>query len=214
MKRNHADAATTGRLVRPLDWSEPLPEDASESSDNEERDTLPARKILRRLLETEVQKAMRELSEEVPSVTTRKEHRAASLIPEFDPDNEDCPTATAWVKKIEQLGEIHGWNDTTKSFYLQDRLRGQARKWYNRLEEYDYPWNVWKEMLTRAFPRHRDYGNMLEEMMNPKKLPTESMTKYYQDKVGMCCFMHHSRSTTIASGERESISVRTTRRIV
>lgn len=194
MKRNYVDAPKKGRLVRPHEWSE----SASETSDNEDKVTPPARKILRRLLETEVQKAMRELDDEIPSVTTRKEHRAASLIPEFDPDSEECTTASAWLKKIDQLGEIHGWSETTKSFYLQNRLRGQARKWYNRLDEYDYSWEDWKQMLMRAFPRHRDFGNMLEEMMNRKKLPTESMTKYYQDKVAMCFRCKLSDNATVS----------------
>lgn len=198
MKRNRAEAVGSGRLVRPQGWIER--EDTSEISDDEDETstpaTPPAKKILRRLLETEVQKAVRELGEDIP--TKRKEHRAASLIPEFDPDSEECTTASAWLKKIDQLGEIHGWSETTKSFYLQDRLRGQARRWYNRLDEYDYSWDDWKQMLVRAFPRHRDYGNMLEEMMNRKKLPTETMTRYYQDKVAMCFRCKLSDSATIS----------------
>lgn len=41
-------------------------------------------------------------------------------------------------------------------------------------------------MLLRAFPKHRDYAHVLEEMLNRKKLPSESMTKYYQEKVALC----------------------------
>ncbi|CAK1600031.1 unnamed protein product [Parnassius mnemosyne] len=202
MKRHRVGMPRKGNKVRPQESSESPCKDSSEKSDTEDEvtppDTPPARKILRRLLETEVQKAMQELDEELPSVTTRKEHRAASLIPEFDPDNEECSTATAWLKKIDQLGEIHAWSETTKSFYLQHRLRGQARRWYNRLDDYDYSWQEWKQMLTRAFPKHRDFGNMLEEMMSRKKLPTESMTKYYQDKVAMCFRCKLSDSATVS----------------
>lgn len=54
--------------------------------------------------------------------------RAASFIPEFDPDSEDYTTVMAWLKKINQIGEIHCWGEATKSFYLQEKLRGQARK--------------------------------------------------------------------------------------
>ncbi|CAH0712863.1 unnamed protein product, partial [Brenthis ino] len=81
MKRQHIDAVSTDRL-------EIHNRDAPDASETEDTSpgTPPARKILRRLLETEVRKAMYELNEEIPTVTTRKEHRAASLIPEFDPD--------------------------------------------------------------------------------------------------------------------------------
>lgn len=149
--------------------------------------TPPARKILKTLLHREVERALHDLHGESSTLiqTTKEHHRAASLIPEFDPDSEEC-TVNAWLKKIEQLGEIHGWDDKTKSFHLQDKLRGQARKWYNRLEEYNYKWEEWKLLLLRAFPKHRDYANVLEEMLNRKKLPSESMTKYYQEKVAMC----------------------------
>lgn len=52
----------------------------------EERST-PARQILK---ESEIHKAARELNEPILHTTdTRKEHRAASLIPVFDPDSED-----------------------------------------------------------------------------------------------------------------------------
>lgn len=157
----------------------------SENSNEEGRCTPPARKILKSLLAQEVEKAFNDLEHEAPTLIRQKEHRAASLIPEFDPENEEC-TVTTWIKKIEQLGQIHGWDDKTKSFHLQDKLRGQARKWYNRLDEYDFSWGQWKEMLLRAFPKHRDYAHVLEEMLNRKKLPSESMTKYYQEKVALC----------------------------
>lgn len=46
------------------------------------------------------------------------------------------------------------------------KLRGQASKWYNRLEDYDHTWEEWKKILLRAFPKHRDYASMLDEMVN------------------------------------------------
>ncbi|XP_045541838.1 uncharacterized protein LOC123723301 [Papilio machaon] len=174
------------------------PASEDEASDSEDAITPPARKILKQLLVQEVEKAILSgLQSGEPNLSRLKEHRAASLIPEFDPDNEDC-TVTAWLKKIEQLGDIYGWDDKTKSFYLQDKLRGQARKWYNRLEEYDFTWEQWKQMLLRAFPKHRDYANAIEEMITRKKLPSESMTKYYQEKIAMCFRCKLSDAATVS----------------
>lgn len=171
-----------------------------EERDNEDGTTTPpARKILKNLLTQEVQKALNDLESDVPVFSRTKQHRAASLIPEFDPENEDC-TVQTWLKKIDQLGEIHDWDKKTKSFYLQDKLRGQARKWYNRLEEYDYSWEEWKEILLRAFPKHRDYANILEEMLNRKKMPYETMTKYYQEKNAMCFRCKLSDAATVSFG--------------
>lgn len=174
MKRRHIEQPQDSR-----------PPDENEWEEDEDIPTPPARKLLKNLLEKEVHKAIRDLQDECPVPNMSKKHRAASLIPEFDPDGEEC-TVQAWIRKIDQIGEIHGWDDTTKSFHLQDKLRGQAKKWYNRLEDYNYTWLEWKQMLLRAFPKHRDYGGMLEELLQRRKLPTETMTKYYQDKIAMC----------------------------
>ncbi|XP_041976512.1 uncharacterized protein LOC121731222 [Aricia agestis] len=174
MKRRHNKISTSQRQS-----------EQSESDDDSGSSTPPARKLLKKLLEKNVQQAVQDLQDDEPSISKSKHHRAASLIPEFDPDVEEY-TIAAWIKKVDQIGDIHGWNDEIKSFYLQDKLRGQAKKWYNRLDNYDYSYIEWKEMLLRAFPKHRDYGGMLEELLRRKKLPTESMTKYYQDKIALC----------------------------
>ncbi|XP_045495927.1 uncharacterized protein LOC123694515 [Colias croceus] len=173
------------------------PPDESMSEEDEGTSSPPARKLLKNLLEKEVVKALRNLEDDPQAPNKSKVHRAASLIPEFDPDSEEC-TVQAWIRKIDQIGEINGWDDTTKSFYLQDKLRGQAKKWYNRLENYDYTWEQWKDMLLRAFPRYRDYGNMLEELLQRKKQPTETMTKYYQDKIAMCFRCKLSDSASVS----------------
>lgn len=193
MKRYRSDGI--GERVRPPGWSSSHQE--PRLSDSDEDSPTPARKILKTLLENEVDRAIRDLDKDTTSSGRVKNHRAASLIPEFDPEGEDC-TVSAWLKKIDQLGDIHDWNDKIKAFHLQDKLRGQARKWYNRLEEYDYSWNEWKQMLLRAFPKHRDYSTLLDEMMQRKKLPHETMTKYYQDKVSMCFRCKLSDSASVS----------------
>lgn len=180
MKRTRPNEAGYG--VRPHRWNE---QKQHHTSEDEEYPLPPARKLLRSLLENEVDKAINELNQETLPLSHSKNHRAASLIPEFDPDGEDY-TVSAWLKKIDQLGDIHNWSDSVKAFHLQDKLRGQARKWYNRLDEYDYTWDEWKQMIIRAFPKHRDYSALLDEMMHRKKLPNETMTKYYHDKIAMC----------------------------
>lgn len=178
-------SAERKKRLRPPDEEPPTsPSVQPEAEDPDEDDSPPAKKLLKNLLVQEVDRALNDLNNETP-VYLRSKHRAASLIPEFDPDSEEC-TVTSWLKKIEQLGDIHDWDEKTMSFHLQDKLRGQARKWYNRLEDYNYSWTEWKNMLLRAFPKHRDFASMLEEMINRKKLASESMTKYYQEKIAMC----------------------------
>lgn len=107
------------------------------------------------------------------------------LIPDFDPENKDM-NVQSWLKKIDQLGSIYQWSDEVKSFNLQSKLQGQARTWFNRLDSYDYTWDEWKIMLAKAFPRQFDYATLLEELISRKKLPNETMTKYFQEKLAMC----------------------------
>lgn len=179
MKRSYEP----GQNVRPHGWKNNS--DSDEQYDEEDdRRSPPAKRLLKNLLQHELHRAISEMSSEIiPNKT--KSHNGSSLIPEFDPDGEDY-TVKTWLKKIDQLGEIHGWDEKMKSFHLQDKLKGQARRWYNRLEDYNFTWEEWKQMLIRAFPKHRDYSNLLDEMMQRKKVPSETMTKYYQDKVALC----------------------------
>ncbi|KAJ8714719.1 hypothetical protein PYW07_002944 [Mythimna separata] len=189
MKRNRRELH--GRGVRPPGWD---PSSDAEQDEDGDSTPPPARKILKHLLQNEVDKAVRELDS---NIGTSQNHRAASLIPEFDPDGEDV-TVSVWLRKIDQLGDIHRWSDEIKAFHLQDKLRGQARKWYNRLDEYNYSWDEWKQMLLRAFPKHRDYSALLDEMMQRRKMTNETMTKYYQDKVSMCFRCKLSDSASVS----------------
>jgi hypothetical protein len=83
------------------------------------------------------------------------------IIPWFDPENQSC-VVTSWV------------------CYMQLRLKGAARDWFNRLTDYDKTWEEWKALLQHAFPRCVDYVTTLR-----KKLPNESMTTYYHAKLSL-----------------------------
>ncbi|KAJ0169578.1 hypothetical protein K1T71_014763 [Dendrolimus kikuchii] len=141
-------------------------------------------KLIKRKVDEAIQRSIYDESHIVP-IGINKLQNTEKLVPDFDPENRDI-NIRSWIKKIEQLGTIYGWNDDTKSFILQSKLQGQARLWFNRLESYDHSWDEWKTMITRAFPRHNDYATLLEELIGRKKMSTESMTKYFQEKVAMC----------------------------
>lgn len=105
-----------------------------------------------------------------PSVSVR-----GDIVPTFDPDDRSS-TVTGWLQKIDQLGEIHGWTEYHKTAYMQQKLRGSARSWFNRLDDYRKSWDEWKTALTHAFPRCVDYASVLEELVNRKKRSNETMT--------------------------------------
>lgn len=108
----------------------------------------------------------------------------AEIVPKFDPDSKDS-NVIAWLSKIDQLGVIHDWDDYEKCCYMQSRLAGEAKEWFNRLENYDLKWNEWKAALERVFPRLQDYAELLEELVKRKKMGNETMSHYYRAKLAM-----------------------------
>ncbi|CAH0546864.1 unnamed protein product [Brassicogethes aeneus] len=110
---------------------------------------------------------------------------AAEMVERFDPEEPDCDVVR-WLNKIDQLGHIHGWSGYERSFMLQTKLSGAARAWFRRLESYDHSWDQWKSFLAAAFPRRRDFHEMLAEMFNRQKLASETMTTYFHSKLDLC----------------------------
>lgn len=106
------------------------------------------------------------------------------IVPPFDPDDKTL-TVTGWLQKLDQLGEIHHWTDYHKTSFMQQKLRGSARNWFNRLDDYRKTWPEWKTALTRAFPRCTDYATVLEELVARRKKFGETMTRYYHDKLAL-----------------------------
>lgn len=75
------------------------------------------------------------------------------LVPIFDPEKSSL-TAANWLNKIDQLAEIHGWNDANKSFFMQAKLQGIAKTWYDSVSNYGKTWVEWKQAVIEAFPSH------------------------------------------------------------
>ena len=124
------------------------------------------------------------------------------IIPLFDPNDESMDAVT-WLNKIDQLGHIHNWDDYAKSCYMQERLAGEARTWFNRLEDYDLAWVDWKLEISSAFPRQRDYATSLELLVNRKKQSVESMTQYYRAKMSLikqCRLDHEAAISCVIKG--------------
>ncbi|XP_073820415.1 uncharacterized protein [Musca autumnalis] len=102
-------------------------------------------------------------------------------IPEFEPGMMNLSVST-WIRKIEQIGELHGWNNNYKIYVMQSRLKGLAKHWFENLNDYMKTWDEWKVFLVQSFPEHQDFAEILKRLVNRKKLPDESMARYYYDK--------------------------------
>ncbi|XP_047998741.1 uncharacterized protein LOC125236089 [Leguminivora glycinivorella] len=108
----------------------------------------------------------------------------AEVIPKFNPEDRNS-NVKGWLHKIDQLGDVYDWQNKDRQFVMQIRLRGSARDWYDDLEDYNLTWEEWKQTLQTAFPRSTDFVDRLEEMMSRTKIDTETMTKYFHDKLSL-----------------------------
>ncbi|XP_041969253.1 uncharacterized protein LOC121726092 [Aricia agestis] len=68
---------------------------------------------------------------------------------------------------------------------MQLRLRGSARRWYDELDDYNLDWDAWKRALEIAFPRSVDFVDKLSTMLARNKEESETMTRYYHDKLSL-----------------------------
>lgn len=120
--------------------------------------------------------------------TSHKKRRVtptdAELIPKYRPEDQNN-NVIGWLHKIDQLGDIYAWNNKDRQFIMQLRLRGSARDWYEDLEDYNLTWDQWKTALQTAFPRSTDFVDKLEQMLARSKEDSESMTKYYHEKLSL-----------------------------
>ncbi|XP_048487727.1 uncharacterized protein LOC125491008 [Plutella xylostella] len=119
-----------------------------------------------------------------PTKRRRVTHADAEVVPKFRPEDSNS-SVSSWLHKIDQLGDVYGWDATEKQFVMQLRLRGSARRWYDELENYNLRWEDWKSALRTAFPRSTDYVDRLEAMLSRTKRDTETMTNYFHDKVSL-----------------------------
>ncbi|XP_041972311.1 uncharacterized protein LOC121728237 [Aricia agestis] len=92
---------------------------------------------------------------------------------------------TSWLHKIDQLGDVYGWDSVQRQFVMQLRLRGSARRWYDELDDYNLDWDAWKRALEIAFPRSVDFVDKLSTMLARNKEESETMTHYYHDKLSL-----------------------------
>ncbi|KAK9891712.1 hypothetical protein WA026_016510 [Henosepilachna vigintioctopunctata] len=118
------------------------------------------------------------------SCSVSRTRAGGEILEPFDPDSKDC-NILKWINKIDQLGEIHEWSDYERAYFMQSKLQGGARTWYNRLDNYNLTWDHWKSLLHQAFPREHDFVQLLREMLARVKMEGETMTHYYHSKLAL-----------------------------
>lgn len=140
---------------------------------------------VKRIVQQEVALVLENLAESREPHLTTVGRQAAKIVSRFDPDEPEADI-TRWLETIEHLARAYGWSDEEKTSILRNRLRGSAKTWFDRRNVDDHPWAEWKAKLNGAFPKRRDFADMLEEMVNRHKRAGETMTAYFHKKLGLC----------------------------
>lgn len=104
------------------------------------------------------------------------------VVPVFNPENNQRLTVAEWCQKVDELSEIYQWSEETTIYYAMSKLKGLAEIWYKSQPTIKLTWEQWKQKLEIEFPTNRDYCTELHEMLNRKKTPDESYTKFYYEK--------------------------------
>lgn len=105
-------------------------------------------------------------------------------IPEFDPQK-SAVSMNHWVRNIESIATMYGWDERTTICNCTAKLRGYAKAWYERLEDYNISWSDWKARLIRAFPFTKNKLTMLRSLVNDIRKVDEDPIKFYYEKLGL-----------------------------
>ena len=110
----------------------------------------------------------------------------SELLPEFDPVKENIDI-TQWISKVEECGEIYGWDDVAIRHFGLAKLTGVARRWRDSLSRDDgRDWQAWKILLEKNFPCKKNVLSLRLEAQNYKKKTNQSIVEYFYEKLARC----------------------------
>lgn len=109
-------------------------------------------------------------------------HLDEAVIPLYDPGVADSQSATDWVRKIDELVIFHNWAPETVLKLATNRLRGNARKWYDSLSNPCVSWQDMKELLIQNFPTPIRFGKLLVEAANYVPKAGQNLGDYCYEK--------------------------------
>lgn len=105
-------------------------------------------------------------------------------IPEFDP-HISLITMEQWIRKVEGISNMYGWDEKTAIFNCSSKLKGYARRWYDQLNDVNLNWLDWKQRLMAAFPSNRSKLTMMRDLVNEVRRPERDYIQFYYDKLAL-----------------------------
>lgn len=130
--------------------------------------------------ESVINVSARDLLSLLKSLPTSQNHFSINnnAIPEFDPSNKE-QTVDIWINKLEECSKLYGWSEPQLLHYSLPKLMGLAKVWYQGLPSVNFTWSEWKDKLIKTFPSVTNYAQLLQEMLDRKVKPNETLETYF-----------------------------------
>ncbi|KAH0811943.1 hypothetical protein GEV33_010848 [Tenebrio molitor] len=149
--------------------------DSTSTSDSSSSDSSQEKRHLKR----KVRKLKRKLS----TKSNRYEGKIDS-VPMFGGGFEEM-NVQQWIHTINATGDVFGWDDKARIFCMTNKLRGNAKSWYNNQDKLDLSWKQWKKNLIEAFPPQQGVFDKLKELVNVQREKHQSLVDFYYRKLGL-----------------------------
>ena len=73
------------------------------------------------------------------------------ILPEFNPNDDKGLTASEWIRRVEKLKNFYKWVDALLLISIGPKLKGNARLWYERLEDLCTNWGEFANQFRDKF---------------------------------------------------------------
>lgn len=133
--------------------------------------------------ESDFAKLTEVLSGIVSAGSRRSNYVNDKILPEFDPDIKNV-SANDWVYKVNVCGEMYDWDNKTKLYLSILKLKGNAKLWYDGLQNSLLTWEVFSLALVKQFPVEESFGEKMEDAVTYKSTPGQDLQKYCFTKLG------------------------------
>lgn len=104
------------------------------------------------------------------------------MIPTFDPQRSEQSIET-WVRRVDDLARVYGWDDLTVVKLVANRLVGMARRWYDSQDQLTLNWNSIKTLLIKQFSKPLPFAKLLREAALYETYSGQDLSEYCFNKL-------------------------------
>lgn len=104
------------------------------------------------------------------------------LLGEFDPST-GVLGINDWLNRVNQCAKMYHWDDMTIVYLALGKLKGLARLWYESLNNTQYSWAQWQELLKNTFPQKTNFGHAFHDAAAYKARFGQDLYDYCFQKV-------------------------------